>query len=149
MDKPPVGQAPGEGDAKCVAGTEDTVQQREIEFAARGAREDERAAIHSARVDEARGILAQADKRDHEADDRDIEADRRDMAANLSSWVHDDDASGTAYEARLSAATDRSSSRADRTAAAVDRFNLAEDDDPRLPDPANDEDPPDAAPPPH
>lgn len=152
MDEAPVGQTPGhgdgdgDGDAESVAGTE-TVDQRETDLAAREDRESERAAAHAARVDEARVILAEADKRDEEADERDLDADKRDMAANLHSWVHEDDVSGAGYDARQLAATDRSSARTDRTSSAVDRFNLAEDDDPRGSDHAHDEDPPDGAPP--
>ncbi|MBA2695087.1 MAG: hypothetical protein H0U62_04405 [Actinobacteria bacterium] len=47
----------------------------------------------------------------------------------MGSHVHTMYASGAVYDARRSAATDRSSARTDRDEAAVDRFNLAEDDD--------------------
>jgi hypothetical protein len=145
FDKPPFAGVEPMSNKPTGAGTNDgdvdeTVDQRERErqsddrehaLDAREAQIEAREASRAERLDDSRGIRADADVRDKQADDRDWDASKRDMAANLKSWLHQDDKDGEALADREAASQNRNDSKGDRISSAIDRGLLTEDDDPR------------------
>ena len=132
MSNKPTGAGANDGDV------DEPVDQREHETAhredaldAREAQIEAREATRAERLEDSRGILADADVRDKQADDRDWDASKRDMAANAKSWLLQDDKDGEALADREVASQDRHDSKGDRISSAVDRGLLTEDDDPR------------------
>jgi hypothetical protein len=132
MSSKPTGAGTNDGDVDETVDQRDReANDRELALDAREAQIEAREARRAERLEDSRGIRADADVRDKQADDRDWDASKRDMAANVKSWLHQDDKDGEALVDRKAASRDRNDSKGDRTSSAVDRGLLTEDDDPR------------------
>jgi hypothetical protein len=132
MSDEPTGAGTNDGDVdETVVQRDRQTDDREHALDAREAQIEAREASRAERIENSRGIRADADERDKQADGRDWDADKRDMAANAKSWLHQDDKDGEALSDREAARQDRNDSKGDRISSAVDRGLLTEDDDPR------------------
>ena len=80
----------------------------------------------NARIDEAKVVRADAERRDDYADARDAVADERERSASLDAFVRPNDQQDAAIKARRASAIDRSEAKSDRSSSAEDRSKLSD-----------------------